>query len=105
MLPGCGVILDTPGLREIQLWAGEEALESTFADVRALAARCRFRDCSHSTEPGCAVLAAVDAGALGGERLAGYRKLRQELRALDVRRSRGRRRHAAAGPKGRRYRR
>ena len=87
VLPTGGVLLDTPGLREVQLWAGEESLDRTFEDVAALAEECRFRDCGHVHEPGCAVLAAVEAGALERERLASYRKLQREVRALEVRRS------------------
>jgi ribosome biogenesis GTPase / thiamine phosphate phosphatase len=106
LLPTGGLVIDTPGLREVQLWAREDALESSFADITGLAARCRFRDCSHAVEPDCAVLAAVAAGALAGERLAGYRKLRRELRALDVRRrGRVKARGTPAGPGSRRRRR
>ena len=88
VLPEGGVLLDTPGLRELQLWAGEDSLERTFEDIAALAERCRFRDCTHEREPGCAVLAAVDAGTLAAERLASYRKLQRELQALAVRQDR-----------------
>ncbi|HET7572426.1 MAG TPA: ribosome small subunit-dependent GTPase A [Gaiellaceae bacterium] len=85
-LPGGGMVIDTPGLRELQLWdVGEEALGAAFADVEELAAACRFNDCSHTQEPGCAVLAAVETGELPGERLASWRKLQRELRAVAVR--------------------
>jgi ribosome biogenesis GTPase len=77
-LPGGGLLLDTPGMRELQLWQAEEAVEETFADIEQLAARCRFADCRHATEPGCAVRAAVEAGALDPARLAHQRKLREE---------------------------
>jgi ribosome biogenesis GTPase len=84
-LPRGGLLLDTPGLREIQLWASDEALSSAFSDLEALAPGCRFRDCAHDSEPGCAVRAAVEANELSAERLASYQKLRAELRALETR--------------------
>ena len=88
VVPGGGVLLDTPGLRELQLWAGEDSLDQAFDDVASLAAECRFRDCQHDREPGCAVLAAVDSGALDRDRLSSYRSLQRELRALAVRQDR-----------------
>jgi ribosome biogenesis GTPase len=84
-LPAGGMLVDTPGLREIQLWAGGEALAAVFDDVETLAAGCRFRDCAHLSEPACAVRAAVADGRLSEERLASYHKLRAELRALRAR--------------------
>jgi ribosome biogenesis GTPase len=82
--PGAGaLVIDTPGLREVQLWAGEEAVESAFADVEALAAACRFRDCSHEAEPGCAVRAALQSGGLGHARYASYRKQLREVAHLE----------------------
>ena len=84
-LPGGALLLDTPGMRELQLWGGEESLEGAFSDVVELAARCRFADCTHEREPGCAVLAAAASGELDAARLASYRKLQRELRALEVR--------------------
>jgi ribosome biogenesis GTPase len=85
-LPGGGLVIDTPGLRELQLWdVGSAGLETTFADVEEFAADCRFGDCSHVHEPGCAVLAAVDSGELPGERLHSWRKLQRELRAIAMR--------------------
>ncbi len=86
-LPTGGLLLDTPGLRELQLWATEEGLATAFEDLEALAPRCRFRDCAHQSEPGCAVRAAVEAGELPEKRLASYLKLRAELRSLEVRES------------------
>ncbi|HET8648216.1 MAG TPA: ribosome small subunit-dependent GTPase A [Vicinamibacteria bacterium] len=80
VLPGGGVLIDTPGLRELQLWAGGAAAGAAFDDVESLAASCRFADCGHAAEPGCAVLAAVAGGTLDGARLLSYRKLRAELR-------------------------
>ncbi|MCA9688734.1 MAG: ribosome small subunit-dependent GTPase A [Myxococcales bacterium] len=75
-VPLAGVLIDTPGMRELKLWGDAPALDETFTDVEAAAAECRFRDCSHEHEPGCAVLEAVAAGRLTAERVAGYRKLR-----------------------------
>jgi ribosome biogenesis GTPase / thiamine phosphate phosphatase len=81
VLPGGGLLIDTPGIRELQLWdGGDGGFEESFADVEELAPRCRFRDCSHASEPGCAVRAAVDSGELSLERLRSYRKLQRELR-------------------------
>jgi ribosome biogenesis GTPase len=85
LLPDDGVLIDTPGMRELQLWGADDGLEASFADVAELAAGCRFRDCTHATEPDCAVLAAVDAGLLPAERLESFRKLQRELRSLAVR--------------------
>jgi ribosome biogenesis GTPase / thiamine phosphate phosphatase len=86
VLPGGGLVIDTPGLREIQLWdAGAEALDATFADVEELAAACRFGDCTHTHEPDCAVLAAVESGELASDRLQSWRKLQRELRAIALR--------------------
>lgn len=84
-LPGGGLILDTPGMRELGLWADDESLDTAFEDVATLAAACRFTDCAHETEPGCAVLEAVETGALAPERLAAYRKLGRELAHLERR--------------------
>ncbi len=86
VLPGGGLVIDTPGLRELQLWeAGADALDATFADVEELAADCRFGDCTHTHEPGCAVLAAVESGELASERLQSWRKLQRELRSIALR--------------------
>ncbi len=80
-----GMIIDTPGLRELQLWQSEESLDHTFEDVASLAPRCRYNDCRHQTEPGCAVLEALEEGALPPERLESYRKLQREMEHLAVR--------------------
>ncbi|MGY1771382.1 ribosome small subunit-dependent GTPase A [Blastococcus sp. SYSU D00813] len=80
-LPGGGLLVDTPGMRELALVGGMadvEGIDTTYADVADLAVSCRFRDCRHRTEPGCAVLAAVESGALDLARLAGWRKLQAE---------------------------
>ncbi|MEV3922993.1 ribosome small subunit-dependent GTPase A [Actinomadura coerulea] len=77
-LPGGGVLLDTPGLRSIGLHDAQGGLEQTFADIRQLAEDCRFTDCAHVSEPGCAVLAAVEAGTLPERRLESYHRLLRE---------------------------
>ena len=79
MVPGGWLLIDMPGLRELQLWAGDEAVDAGFHDIQALAERCRFRDCTHSCEPGCAV---VNAG-IDEARLANYHKMRRELEFLE----------------------
>jgi ribosome biogenesis GTPase / thiamine phosphate phosphatase len=84
-LPGGGLIIDTPGLREIQMWAGADALSEAFADIEELAGRCRFNDCQHRQEPGCAILAAEANGSLDSSRLTNYRKLQRELHAIQMR--------------------
>ncbi len=77
-LAGGGVLLDTPGLRGLSLWESGDGVDATFADIGELIGDCRFTDCAHKTEPGCAVLGAVEAGTLAPERLARYRKLLRE---------------------------
>jgi ribosome biogenesis GTPase len=84
-LPGGAFLLDTPGMRELQLWADESALAETFADVAELANGCHFSDCAHGSEPGCAVRAALADGTLPEVRLESYRKLQRELRVLALR--------------------
>ncbi|MGH7568288.1 MAG: ribosome small subunit-dependent GTPase A [Gemmatimonadales bacterium] len=83
--PAGGLLLDTPGMRELQLWEVDAGLAEAFREIRALAPGCRFRDCGHDGEPGCAVAAAVAAGTLPADRLASYRKLQAELRHLEAR--------------------
>jgi ribosome biogenesis GTPase / thiamine phosphate phosphatase len=82
-LPGGALVIDTPGLRELQFWEGD--LSAAFEDIELLAADCRFRDCAHAREPGCAVLAAVDNGTLALDRLRSWRKLQRELEAIAAR--------------------
>ncbi len=77
-LPGGGALIDTPGMRELQLWASEESVDEAFDEIAALAAHCRFADCSHGSEPECAVRAALESGALAEDRWESYRKLRAE---------------------------
>jgi ribosome biogenesis GTPase / thiamine phosphate phosphatase len=81
-LPTGALLVDTPGLREIQLWSADDGIQEAFADVDELAADCRFNDCAHIREPGCAVQAAIDKGRLPRERLQSYRALQRELRRL-----------------------
>jgi ribosome biogenesis GTPase len=81
-LPGGAVLLDTPGMRELQLWADDSTLAGAFPDIEALAGACRFRDCRHDSEPGCAVRAADADGELAPGRLESWRKLQRELRWL-----------------------
>ncbi len=80
VMPGGAMIIDTPGLRELQLWNATEGLTQTFADVDELAAKCRFTDCQHESEPGCAVQAALASGILDVDRLESWRKLAARAR-------------------------
>ena len=72
-------MIDTPGMRELQLWNSEAGAERAFADIAALARGCKFRDCAHCGEPGCAIAAAIQRGLLRSERLGNYHKLLAEL--------------------------
>ncbi|GAK61125.1 putative ribosome biogenesis GTPase RsgA 2 [Candidatus Vecturithrix granuli] len=84
-VPTGGLLIDTPGMRELQLWSSEENLKGSFEDIETLAVRCRFADCQHESEPGCAVRAAVETGELDASRLQSYRKLTQEVAYLEQR--------------------
>lgn len=77
-LPGGGVLIDTPGLRGVGLWDAETGVGQVFSEIEALAERCRFHDCAHDSEPGCAVRSALDAGELPERRMESYRKLMRE---------------------------
>jgi ribosome biogenesis GTPase len=79
LLPGGGLVLDTPGMRELQLWDGNESLQLVFDDIEALAGRCFFSDCRHQDEPRCAVREALNAGTIDGGRYESYEKLQKEL--------------------------
>ena len=81
-LPGGALLIDTPGLRELQLWDAEEGLVQAFADIDSLAAQCRFNNCGHEAEPDCAVRAALSAGTLDVERLENRKKLMREQEFL-----------------------
>ncbi|MFD9979544.1 ribosome small subunit-dependent GTPase A [Streptomyces massasporeus] len=78
VLPGGGVLIDTPGLRGVGLWDAGTGVGQVFSEIEELAERCRFHDCAHEAEPGCAVLAAIDSGELAERRLESYRKLLRE---------------------------
>jgi len=80
VLPGGGLVIDTPGMREFTLSDADEGLDTVFADIDRLAAHCRFADCAHHSEPGCAVRDAVERGEIGADRLASFEKLLNELR-------------------------
>lgn len=89
-LPAGGCVIDTPGLREVQLWEGGpqdglDALEDAFADIEALARECRFSDCAHRGEPGCAIAQALESGELDAARWESYRKLERELHSITAR--------------------
>jgi ribosome biogenesis GTPase len=84
-LPDGGLLLDTPGMRELGLWDANEGLGRSFADVDALSAACRFNDCSHTGEPGCAVTAAIADGDLAADRFDSWQKLQREARHLERR--------------------
>lgn len=86
-IAGGALLIDTPGLREISLWGDEADLAGVFDDIEQLGARCRFGDCQHRDEPGCAVREALSQGVLNPERLESYRKLQRELRHLEGRQS------------------
>lgn len=103
LLPAGALLIDTPGLREVGLWSDDDGLDRTFEEIDLLAAACRFPDCSHEHEPGCAVVAALRSGELDARRLASYRKLRRELAFVEARkdeRSRRRQQRAAGRDHG-----
>ncbi|HYN36733.1 MAG TPA: ribosome small subunit-dependent GTPase, partial [Actinomycetota bacterium] len=85
-LPHGVTVIDTPGMREIQLWDVSGGISTAFEDIEALAAGCRFSDCSHLHEPGCAVKEAVKDGTLPNARLESYEKQIRELASLEARR-------------------
>jgi len=91
LLPGGGLVIDTPGMRELAL-LDDGGIDTVFADIEELAQACLFRDCTHQSEPGCAVRAAVEAGSLDQDRLDHYLKMTAEARAYEVRRDTRRRR-------------
>ena len=97
LLPGGGVVLDTPGIRELQLWDAD--LEQVFSEIDEIASRCRFDDCAHDQEPGCAVREALAAGTLTRERWDAYVKLQREQAALEIRRNALARREQVRGYK------
>jgi ribosome biogenesis GTPase len=98
-VPGGGVFIDTPGMRAIALWDAEDGMEAAFPDIERLASECRFRDCLHESEPGCAVLAAIEADELPARRLDSYRYLKTEMVATAQRRDEKARREKKAADK------
>jgi ribosome biogenesis GTPase / thiamine phosphate phosphatase len=86
LLPGAGVLVDTPGMRELGLIEDDGGIDAAFADIAEIAKACRFNDCLHESEPGCAVQAALYAGGLAANRLQSYRKLQREIAAIERRR-------------------
>jgi ribosome biogenesis GTPase len=83
LLPNGTVLIDTPGMRELQLWESSEGLGETFSEIEEIALGCRFRDCLHENEPGCAVVSAIEAGLLEADRLYSYKKLQKELAYIE----------------------
>lgn len=82
LLPNGAIVIDSPGIREIQLWEAEEGFQEAFADIEELARQCRFRDCTHANEPGCAIRQAIEEEELDPERWSNYQRLRDELLGL-----------------------
>jgi len=87
LLPGGGMVIDTPGMREIQGWGDEDDVSRTFEDIVAIESSCRFADCSHNGEPGCAIAEALGDGTLDEGRYRNYLKLQRETRHLDLRKN------------------
>ncbi|WP_163530130.1 ribosome small subunit-dependent GTPase A [Halobacillus ihumii] len=83
-LPNGTVVIDTPGMRELQLWGETANVDATFSDIENLSQQCKFRDCSHDKEPGCAVTKAIDDGGLASDRLKNYNKLLREVERLNL---------------------
>jgi ribosome biogenesis GTPase len=100
LLPGGGIVVDNPGMRELHLWIADEGLEDAFEDVAELAAGCRFSDCRHEGEPGCAIEEALADGRLDPERWQSYRDLQRELAELEERLERRERSRARRGRPG-----
>jgi ribosome biogenesis GTPase len=84
LLPDGVALIDTPGMRELQLWASQESIDAVFDEITSVAAGCRYRDCTHAGEPGCAVEAALSDGTLTADRLQSYRKLQGEARRHEL---------------------
>jgi ribosome biogenesis GTPase / thiamine phosphate phosphatase len=87
MLPAGGLIMDTPGMRELQVWSVDSGLDSVFEDIKSLAEGCRYRNCSHQTEPGCRVRAAIARGEMDAGRFANYTKLSKEARYIELKKA------------------
>ena len=82
VLPGGGILIDNPGIREVHMWTDETTLRERFADIEELAMQCKFHDCKHGTAAGCAIRAAMAAGTMDAARFEGYRKLEEEIEKL-----------------------
>jgi ribosome biogenesis GTPase len=89
LLPGGAIMLDTPGMRELQLWDADASVRHVFHEVESLAAACRFGDCSHQTEPGCAVREALESGAIDRRRIESFEKLRKEAEFFELKQKYG----------------
>ena len=85
LIPGGGLIIDTPGMRELQLWEGEGGLENLFDDIEELASQCKFSDCMHKSEPGCAIRRAIKKGDLDEDRYKSYLKMAREIKYFEFR--------------------
>ena len=96
-LPSGGRVIDMPGVRGLGLWDAESGIEAAFSDIESLTEHCKFRDCLHEAEPGCAVRAAVEAGELSQKRLDSYHALRQETKDIRERREEASRMRARTG--------
>ena len=81
-LPSGALVIDTPGMRELQLWEGSEAIQTAFSDIEEFATTCRFRDCKHENEPGCAVYSAIENGLITIDRLKSYKNYKENWRIL-----------------------
>lgn len=103
-VPGGGVLIDTPGIRRLGLWDADHGVTDTFPEIEELSRQCRFRDCRHDSEPGCAVAAAIDAGDVDARRLRSYRKLEREMARFDDDPQARRARFAQLRARGRAYR-
>jgi ribosome biogenesis GTPase len=84
-LPSGGLLIDTPGLREVTMWEADTGLDATFGDIAELAAQCRFADCAHRTEPGCAIRHAIASGELDSDRVRSWEKMQRELAYVEKR--------------------
>ena len=82
MIAGGGMVIDNPGIREIQLFTEESSVDEAFPDIERLAAGCRFKDCGHDSEPGCMVKASLEKGELSSSRYENYMKMKKEIRYL-----------------------
>jgi ribosome biogenesis GTPase len=98
-VPQGGLVIDTPGMREFHLWSADLGLDTAFPDITELAKGCRFRDCTHGAEPGCAVRSALETGALVTGRYESFRKLQAELVEVDRGRVEQERRVRSSRPK------